>query len=67
VLRAESGQAPCVLGYFIGQEFQGNEAMQLHVLGFVDNTHPAAAEFFCDVIVGDGLVDHQWRKNIVQS
>ena len=63
----ETGKSLRVLGYFIGQEFQGDEAMQLHILGFVDDTHPAAAEFFDDAVVGDGLVDHQWRKNTVQS
>jgi hypothetical protein len=63
----EAGMSLRVLGDFIGQEFQGDEAMQLHVLGFIDDTHPPAAEFFDDPVVGDGLVDHQWRKNIVQS
>jgi len=32
--------------------------MQLHVLGFVDDTNPSAAEFFDDLVVGDGLADH---------
>src|SRR5207245_9038577 len=35
--------------------------MQLYVLSLVDNTHAAAAEFLNDAVVGDSLVDHQWR------
>src|SRR5580693_1208218 len=40
----ESGQSLLILGYFIGQEFQGDETMQLHVLGLVDDTHATAAQ-----------------------
>ncbi len=54
----EAGQGLRVFGDFIGQEFQGNKAMQLHVFGFIDHAHPAAAEFVDDAIVGDGLADH---------
>ena len=32
--------------------------MELHVLGFVDHTHPSAAEFLDDAVVRDGLTDH---------
>jgi len=34
-----------MLGYVVRQELEGNEAVQLNVLGFVDDTHSAAAEF----------------------
>ena len=40
------------------QEFQGDEAAKLCVLGFVDHTHAAAAEFLDDAVVRDGLADH---------
>ena len=33
-----------ILGDFVGQEFQSDEAVQLDVLGLVDHTHPAPAE-----------------------
>ena len=33
-------------------------AMQPHVLGFVDHTHPAAAQLLDDAVVRDGLTDH---------
>ena len=54
----ETGQSLRVLGDFIGQEFQGDEAMQLHVLGFVDHAHTAAAQLLNNAVVGDGLADH---------
>src|SRR5271167_2661183 len=50
----ESGQSLRILGYFIGQEFQGDETMQLHVLGLVDDTHATAAELLDDAVVRDG-------------
>ena len=39
-------------------ELEGNEAVQPRVLCFVDHTHPAAAQFFDDAIMRDGLADH---------
>jgi hypothetical protein len=42
---------------FIGQEFQGDEAFKLGVLGFVDDAHPPAAEFLDDAVVRNGLAD----------
>ena len=59
----EAGESLRVLGYFIGQEFQRDEAMQLHILGFVDHAHPTTAELLDDAVVRDGLVDHEWRRN----
>ena len=32
--------------------------MQGYVLGFVDDTHPTAAQLLYDVVVRDGLADH---------
>ena len=57
-LAAETFQRFCVLGDIIRKEFQGNKATELHVFGLVNNTHAAAAEFFQDAVVGDGLADH---------
>lgn len=37
--------------------------MQRKVLSFVDNPHPATAQFFDDSIVGNGLPDHEWHGN----
>ena len=59
--RGESVQGLRVLGHFVGQEFQGDEAPKLGVLGLVDDAHPAAAQFLDDAVVRDGLADH-WTR-----
>ena len=51
-------------GDFVGQELESYEAAELHILGLVDDTHRAGAEFLDDVIVRDGLPDH-WRESYV--
>src|ERR1700736_4561905 len=42
---------------FIGQEFEGDEAAKLGVLGLVHDAHAAATQLFDDAVVGDGLAD----------
>ncbi len=54
----KTGQSLGVLRYFVGQEFQGYEAMELDVLGLVHNTHSTTAQLLDDAIVRDGLADH---------
>ena len=54
----EAAESLRVLGDFIGQELQGDKAAELHVLGFVDHTHPAATQLLDDAVVRDGLADH---------
>jgi len=41
------------------QEFEGDEAVQPGVLGFVDHAHPATAKFLDDAVVRDDPVDHE--------
>ena len=53
--RGRSGSELARLRESIGKELQGDEAVQLHVLGFIDHAHPSAAELFDDAIVGNGL------------
>ena len=57
-LALKAGERLRVAGYFIGKEFQGYEAMQARVFGFINHAHAAAAEFLDDAIVGNGLADH---------
>src|SRR5262249_16315115 len=57
-LTLEAGQSLSVLGYFIRQKFQGDEAMQLHILGLVHDTHSTAAELLDDAVMRNGLADH---------
>jgi hypothetical protein len=40
------------------KKLDGNEAAELSVFGFVDLTHPAAAQHLDDAIVRDDLADH---------
>jgi hypothetical protein len=50
-----------MLGWFVGQELESYEPAELYVLGFVDHTHAAAAQFLDDAVVRDGLADH-WSR-----
>ncbi len=53
----EAGQGLRIIGNVVREELQGDKAVQLYVLGFVDHAHAAAAEFLDDVVVRDGLAD----------
>ena len=47
----ETRQGLRIVGEFLGQEFQGHEAVQARVFGLVHHTHAAAAELFDDPIM----------------
>ena len=57
----EAAQRLWIFGDLVGQEFQGDKAVQLQVLGLVNHAHPAAAELLDDAVVRDGLADHGWH------
>src|ERR1700730_11142960 len=57
-LPLETGQGLRVLRHIIGQKLEGNKPVQVYVLGLVDHTHTAAAQFLDDAVVRDGLTDH---------
>jgi hypothetical protein len=40
------------------EKLEGNESVELEVLGLVDHTHPALAELREDLIVRYSLTDH---------
>src|SRR5580704_838948 len=42
----------------IGQEFEGDEAAEFGVFGFIDYAHAAIAKLLDDAVVRNGLVDH---------
>ena len=48
-----------VLGDVLGKKFQGNTTAEPRVLSFVDHSHSAAAQFFQDVVVGNGSVNNR--------
>jgi len=43
-------------------EYQCCLAAQAEVFGLINDTHPAAAEFFQNAIVRDGLANHYFRN-----
>jgi len=51
------------LHYIVRQEFEGDEAAEVHILGFIDHTHPTAPEFLDDAVVRDRLTYHEWPRN----
>ena len=57
----ENGREPGVFGYFVGQEFEGDKAMEPGVLGLVHHPHATTAQLLDDAIVRDGLADHGRR------
>ena len=57
-LALKTGECLRVTGDLLGQELEGDEAMQRRVLGLVDDAHPAAPELLDDAVVRDGLADH---------
>jgi hypothetical protein len=54
----EAGQSLRIFGNIVGQELEATKAVQLYVLGLVDDAHPAAAQLLDDAVVRDGLSDH---------
>jgi hypothetical protein len=38
--------------------------VQLHILSLVDHTHAATTEFLDDLVVRDGLADHEWALGL---
>jgi len=55
----EAGEGLRVFGDVVREEFQGDEAIEFDVLGFVDHTHPAATELLYNAVVRDGLADQR--------
>ncbi len=51
----EAGESLRVFGDVVGEELERDETVQADVFSFVNDTHAAAAEFFDDAVVGDGL------------
>ena len=56
--RVGNGPEPEGLWLHLGQKFQGDKAAEPHILGLVDDTHPATAQLLNDAVVRDGLADH---------
>ncbi len=55
----EAFQGLGIVGDVFGEEFQGYEAAEAGVFGFVDDAHATAAEFFDDAIVRNRLAERE--------
>ena len=55
---AKSFQSLRIVGNMVGEEFEGYEATKIDILGLVDDSHPATAEFLDDAVMRDRLADH---------
>src|SRR5258708_4220075 len=55
---AEALQRLRILVEFIGKKFEGDTAAKLEIFGGVDHAHAAAAEFFKNAVVREGLAGH---------
>ena len=53
----EALESPCGSAEFIAGEISARRSAELRVLGFIDDAHAPAAEFFDDAIVGDCAAD----------
>jgi hypothetical protein len=54
-LALEAGKCPSVMSNFIGQKFDGDEAMQADIFSFLNHTHAAATQSFKNAVVREGL------------
>ena len=61
MLRDESAQGLRESEPTLEEETSGDKAVQPSVLGFVNHTHAATAEFLDDAVVGDGLSE-EWLR-----
>ena len=57
-----------IVSEIVGKKFESDEAAEASVFSFVDDAHSAAAEFFDDAVMRDGLADQgrglvgHWRR-----
>ena len=57
-LAAEPFDRLRIVGNVVRKEFQRDAPAEARVLGLVDHAHSPAAQFFQDVVVGDGAADN---------
>jgi len=59
---AEASERLRIFGDVVRQKFQGNETSEACVLGFVHDSHAAAAQHFQNAVMRDRLADHDRRS-----
>ncbi len=61
-LPLETAERLGVLSDVVREEFKRNKTVQPGVFGFVNHTHPAAAQLRDNLVVRDGLPDHELEQ-----
>jgi hypothetical protein len=56
--QAKALEALRIASDVFGEKLESDRASEVGIFGFVDDAHSAAAEFFEDPVVRDGLADH---------
>jgi hypothetical protein len=56
-----------IASHFVGQEFKAYKTVQPGVLSLINHTHPAAAEFFDDAVMRNGLFDHRRESYVGET
>jgi len=56
-----------IFSYFIGQELQSNETVELQVLGLVNHTHPAATQLLENAVMRDDLAEQIGRHSNLRA
>src|SRR3984893_3055185 len=54
----EAAESLRVMSDIFRQKLEGDEPAELQILGFVNHSHPTAADLFDNAVVRDGLADH---------
>jgi hypothetical protein len=64
-LAAKSFERLRILGYIVGQEFEGDETPEFGVFGLIYHAHPTTSKLVDNSVVRDGLADHGalWHLN----
>jgi hypothetical protein len=61
----ETAKGLRVLCNLIGQELQGHEAVEFHILSLVDHTHAPATELLNDAVMGNDLANHGRNVGVI--
>jgi hypothetical protein len=61
-LSLKTAEGLCVVGEFVGKEFQGDVATKLEVFGLVHHTHAPAADLAEYAVMGDRLPNGLGRR-----
>ena len=57
-LTPEALQSSRITGHQLREKLQRDKAAKFRVFGFIDHTHPTAAQLLDDAVMGEGLADY---------